>query len=53
MGAPVLGWAVVLVKTRAKMVVAMIMAMPTGRATMPHCNTPGVSHKLSSGFGLK
>ena len=26
----------VLVKTRAKMVVAMIMAMPMGRATRPH-----------------
>ena len=36
MGALMLGWAVVLVKTRAKMVMAMIMAMPMGRATRPH-----------------
>jgi hypothetical protein len=36
MGAPVLGRAMVLVKTRAKMVVVMIMAMPTGRAMRPH-----------------
>jgi len=34
--APVLGQAVVLVKTSAKMVVAMIMAMPMGKATRPH-----------------
>ena len=36
MGALMLGWAVVLVKTRAKMVVAMIMAMLMGRAMRPH-----------------
>ena len=40
MGAPVLGWAMVMVKIRAKMVVAMIMAMPTGRATRTRPDLP-------------
>jgi len=35
-GVPVLGWAVVLAKTRVKIVVVMTMATPMGITTRPH-----------------